>query len=102
MSASSSITLATGLPAPCPAFVSTRIRIGPPSRRRGLQPRRELLRHAGRHAVVGVGGRDQHRRIDRAVATLWYGEYASRYANCAGSSADPYSEIQNRPTVNRW
>ena len=82
MSASSSITLLTGFPAPWPAFVSTRIRIGPPPLRR-LQPRGEFLGHAGRDAVVGVGRHDSAGGIADAGPTLWYGEYLRRNGNSA-------------------
>ena len=66
LSAASSISLAVGLPAPWPALVSMRIKIGL-SHDWAACKRRGELEAVGRHdAVVVVGRRDQGRRVARA------------------------------------
>ena len=66
MSARSSMILSVGLPAPWPALVSMRIRIGAGPGLRGLQRRRELEAVRRHHAVVVVGRGHQRRRVVRA------------------------------------
>ena len=63
MSARSSMILAVGLPAPWPAFVSMRIRIGAGPACAGLERRGELEAVGRHHAVVVVGRRDQRGRV---------------------------------------
>ena len=74
MSVWSSICLATGLPTPCPAFPSMRIRIGRSLSPFGLQPRRHLAGVQRVDAGVALGGDEQHGRVGVPVVTWWYGE----------------------------
>ena len=68
-SASSSARLATGLPTPCPARPSWNSRIGRSSwhGRRRLQQRGHLAGVQRVDAGVALGGREQRRRVARAV-----------------------------------
>ena len=67
MSASSSIIFETGLPAPWPAWVSTRMSTGRIVRIGGLESCRKFLRHAGRDPIVRVRRRNQDWWIRDAV-----------------------------------
>lgn len=61
---------AMGLPAPCPAFVSTRIKTGLAASLGGLEGGGEFEAVRRHHPVVVIGGGDQRRGIRRALLEI--------------------------------